>query len=67
MASQLVATKLFVPQLRGNLVERQRLDELLRRGSSARLTLISAPAGFGKTTLVAGWLRTRPSGERAEP
>jgi len=66
MASQLVATKLFVPQLRGNLVERQRLDELLRRGSSARLTLISAPAGFGKTTLVAGWLRTRPPGERAE-
>jgi LuxR family transcriptional regulator, maltose regulon positive regulatory protein len=64
MASQLVATKLFVPQRRGNVVERRRLNALLRRGADARLTLISAPAGFGKTTLVAGWLKTRPTDGR---
>lgn len=56
MASPLIATKLHVPIVRQRVVERQRLRDLLDRGANARLTLVSAPAGFGKTTLLAQWL-----------
>lgn len=56
MAGPLVETKLLAPRLRARAVPRARLNELLQRGSQARLTLISAPAGFGKTSLLAGWL-----------
>ncbi|WP_395728026.1 tetratricopeptide repeat protein [Nakamurella sp.] len=56
MTSQLVATKLYVPRLRRNSVARPRLSARLDRGSETRLTLISAPAGFGKTTLLTAWL-----------
>jgi LuxR family maltose regulon positive regulatory protein len=51
----LIATKLYVPRPRQGLVTRARLHELLRSGEQARLTLVSAPAGFGKTTLLADW------------
>jgi ATP/maltotriose-dependent transcriptional regulator MalT len=52
------ATKLFVPQSRPELVRRSRLIEQLHEGprSGRKLTLISAPAGFGKTTLVSEWV-----------
>src|SRR4030095_59609 len=56
MASPLVETKLYPPRLRRSLVARPRLSGRLNRGSASRLTLISAPAGFGKTTLLAEWL-----------
>jgi LuxR family transcriptional regulator, maltose regulon positive regulatory protein len=56
MASPLVETKLHIPKLRRGLVARPRLSGRLRRGAASRLTLISAPAGFGKTTLLAEWL-----------
>jgi LuxR family transcriptional regulator, maltose regulon positive regulatory protein len=56
MASPLVETKLYPPKLRRRLVARPRLSGRLRRGTESRLTLISAPAGFGKTTLLAEWL-----------
>jgi LuxR family maltose regulon positive regulatory protein len=56
MARPLMATKLYVPKLRRGLVTRPRLGERLRRGAESRLTLVSAPAGFGKTTLLAEWL-----------
>jgi LuxR family maltose regulon positive regulatory protein len=56
MASPLIATKLHVPIARQRVVERSRLRDLLDRGANARLTLVSAPAGFGKTTLLAQWL-----------
>ena len=65
MASPLVATKLFIPKLRTGLVERLRLRERLKRGAHAKLTLISAPAGFGKTTLLAEWLAEPSSGNSA--
>ena len=55
-AGPLLATKLYIPKRRGGLVVRARLLEHLRRGVDARLTLVSAPAGFGKTTLLAEWL-----------
>ncbi len=54
MTRPLVATKLYVPRPRRGTVPRPRLLDRLEGG--ARLTLVSAPAGFGKTTLLASWL-----------
>ena len=52
----LLATKLYIPKPRRGQVGRPRLLERLRRGADSKLTLLSAPAGFGKTTLLAEWL-----------
>ncbi|MFL7792754.1 MAG: LuxR C-terminal-related transcriptional regulator [Anaerolineae bacterium] len=56
--THLLTTKLYIPSPRPNLVDRprlvERLDEGLRQGR--KLTLVSAPAGFGKTTLVTDWV-----------
>jgi len=52
----LLATKLYAPPARPDLVARPRLFERLSAGLSGKLTLIAAPAGFGKTTLVSDWL-----------
>ncbi len=59
----LVSTKLRVPQARPNLVARPRLAKRLGREAGRRLTLLSAPAGFGKTTLLLEWVRDRVGGE----
>ncbi|TFV79603.1 helix-turn-helix transcriptional regulator [Blastococcus sp. CT_GayMR20] len=56
MAGPLLETKLHVPRGRRGLVPRGRLTERLDRGAEAALTLVSAPAGFGKTTLLTEWL-----------
>jgi len=58
MSDSLLRTKLFVPPLRPNLVPRPHLIKRLNQGLQLgyKLTLISAPAGFGKTTLVRSWL-----------
>lgn len=58
MPAQILATKLYIPPPRPNAVLRPRLSERLNEGLAAgcRLTLISAPAGFGKTTLVGEWI-----------
>ena len=61
----LLETKLYVPRPRRGLVARSRLIERLSRGAQSKLTLISAPAGFGKTTLLAEWLAAAPAGERS--
>jgi LuxR family maltose regulon positive regulatory protein len=53
----LLRTKLHKPQISPDLVPRPRLVERLRRGLDRKLTLISAPAGFGKTTLACMWLQ----------
>ena len=63
VASPLVETKLLLPQPRGDAVARPRLTELLDQGRERRLTLVSAPAGFGKTMLLAKGL-TQPTGQR---
>jgi hypothetical protein len=62
VAIPLLETKLYVPKLRRSLVVRPRLHEHLSRGAELKLTLISAPAGFGKTTVVAEWLAADPTG-----
>ncbi len=56
-AEVVISTKLFRPDPRHQTVERTRLHDLLRQGSVLPLTLVVAPAGWGKSTLVAGWLR----------
>src|SRR4051795_9689654 len=56
MAGPLLETKLHVPRRRRGLVARPRLIERLGRGGESALTLVSAPAGFGKTTLLTEWL-----------
>ena len=61
----LVETKLFLPRARGEVVPRPRLTALVDRGRTARLTLVSAPAGFGKTTLLANELARTDTGSRA--
>ena len=53
---QLLTTKLFIPPTRPELVPRPRLIEQLDEGLHRKLSLISAPAGFGKTTLVSEWV-----------
>jgi LuxR family maltose regulon positive regulatory protein len=53
---QLLATKFFVPSSSHHLIERPRLITLLNQGLLRKLTLISAPAGFGKTTLLSTWV-----------
>jgi LuxR family transcriptional regulator, maltose regulon positive regulatory protein len=61
MPSPLLETKLYVPRSRRRVVPRPRLAELLDRGTESKLVLVSAPAGFGKTTLVAEWLAAGPA------
>jgi LuxR family transcriptional regulator, maltose regulon positive regulatory protein len=53
---QLLLTKLSVPSARPSLVPRPRLSERLEEGMGGKLTLVSAPAGFGKSTLLSAWI-----------
>jgi len=57
--SDLVATKLYIPRIDRELVERPRLFTALETGSTTKLTLVCAPVGYGKTTLVGDWLAKR--------
>jgi LuxR family transcriptional regulator, maltose regulon positive regulatory protein len=56
----LLMTKLYVPHARENMVSRPRLVERMNAGMKGTLTLIVAPAGWGKTTLLSAW-HTDPS------
>src|SRR5512145_1474579 len=56
MVAPLLTTKLYIPPARPEFVPRPRLVERLNKGLSCKLTLISAPAGFGKTTLLSEWI-----------
>jgi len=59
MASTLLSTKLHIPAHRPGLVPRPHLIERLEAGLRGKLTLVSAPAGFGKTTALSEWVRYR--------
>src|SRR5262245_60030605 len=59
--TDIIQTKLLMPRIRSHLVRRDRLIELLDAGMHCALTLLSAPAGYGKTTLLVDWLRARTS------
>src|SRR5215212_5831997 len=56
MSMPMLATKLYIPPPRLNVVQRPRLIAQLNQGLHRKLTLVAAPAGFGKTTLVASWI-----------
>ena len=56
MAIPILRTKLYIPLLRVKIVSRPQLIARLTEGMKNKLTLISAPAGFGKTTLVSEWV-----------
>lgn len=58
----LIETKFQIPQVSHGLIVRERLNQRLRRVLECKLTLISAPAGFGKTTLIGSWA-TDPENE----
>ena len=55
-SSPLIETKLYIPKPRAGLVERKHLVEQLNEGLHKKLTVISAPAGFGKTTFLTQWV-----------
>jgi LuxR family maltose regulon positive regulatory protein len=55
-SQDILSSKLHIPSVRRELVRRPRLMERLNEGLSGNLTLVSAPAGFGKTTLVSEWV-----------
>jgi LuxR family transcriptional regulator, maltose regulon positive regulatory protein len=56
----ILKTKLFIPSIRKKRVERPRLQQQMRHSLNYRLILLSAPAGYGKSTLIASWARTCP-------
>jgi LuxR family transcriptional regulator, maltose regulon positive regulatory protein len=57
---ELLRTKLFIPRPRKNLIARPRLVDCLNEGLDKKLTLIAAPARFGKTTLLSEWISHSP-------
>ncbi len=65
MPSPLVRTKLYVPPVRRGMVSRPRLVDRPDGPPSPRLTLVSAPPGFGKTTLLASWAEAAAAAGRA--
>ncbi|GAB4525626.1 MAG: LuxR C-terminal-related transcriptional regulator [Anaerolineae bacterium] len=56
MVMSILSSKLQIPPLRSDLVQRPRLTAHLNTGLQRKLTLISAPAGFGKTTVASAWI-----------
>jgi LuxR family transcriptional regulator, maltose regulon positive regulatory protein len=55
----LLRTKFYIPPVRPNQVYRPRLSSLIEAGLDRALILVSAPAGYGKTTLVSSWLKAK--------
>jgi ATP/maltotriose-dependent transcriptional regulator MalT len=66
MSSDLLKTKLFIPPARIGLVSRHRLLQKLEDGlqHGQRLTLVSAPPGFGKTTLITAWQKEQSGDQK---
>ena len=62
-----LATKLYIPPLSADIVLRSRLTDQLNTGLTRRLTCISAPAGFGKTTLLTEWVRSTSESSTPHP
>jgi len=63
VTSSLIDTKLYAPPRPKGLVSRPHLTDRVQRGAQSKLTLVSAPAGFGKSTLLAEWLGVAPADE----
>lgn len=65
MERPILQTKLHLPRPDARQVSRSRLSPLLQGGPRCRLTVVSAPPGFGKTSAVAAWLASRPDSVHA--
>jgi LuxR family maltose regulon positive regulatory protein len=65
MAYQVLSTKLYIPPIHSSLVRRPRLVQHLENGyqTGKRVTLVSAPAGFGKTTIIRQWITATELGK----
>lgn len=63
----MLQTRLHPPQVLAQTIDRPRLWERLDAGVSGPLTIVAAPAGYGKTTLVSSWLKVRFAGSGARP
>lgn len=57
---RLLSSKVRIPPLQQELVPRPRLIERINYGATRKLTVVSAPAGFGKTTLLSSWAASQP-------
>ena len=66
ISAPILLTKLFIPANRPELVSRSHLVDQLNNGLHRKITIISAPAGFGKTTVVTNWLHSQ-EGDDASP
>src|SRR5438128_11302347 len=62
LQDHLLTTKFFIPSPSHTLILRPRLTAQLSASLQHKLTLASAPAGFGKTTLLSAWLQSLPPG-----
>lgn len=58
MSNTLLDTKFYIPKSRPKVVHRPQLIHRLNSGSDGKLTLVSAPAGYGKTTMIEDWVKT---------
>ena len=63
-SSTLLRTKFHRPSLPSDLIDRPRLIDELNRGLDRPLSLVTAPAGYGKTILVSAWLNTCAAAQR---
>ncbi len=65
MPYHVLSTKLYIPSIQSSLVQRPRLVQHLENGyqSGRRVTLVSAPAGFGKTTVIREWITDKDLGK----
>jgi LuxR family maltose regulon positive regulatory protein len=65
MTHQVLSTKLYIPPIHSNLVRRPNLVQVLENGyqTGRRVTLVSAPAGFGKTTIIREWITAAELGK----
>ena len=57
MTDSILETKISLPKYRSKILSRPRLFERLDKSLNGTLTLISAPAGYGKTTLITSWVK----------
>src|SRR5882724_6118397 len=55
LTSAIIQTRLHIPPLRAKLVQRTRLTAYIEQAIESKLLLLSAPAGYGKTTLLSAW------------
>ena len=65
MTIPLLKTKLYIPPIKSDILDRPRLVNRLFEGLDGKLTLISAPAGFGKTTLITSWIHSQEENFRS--